>query len=187
MTSVSAGHIIPTPTQPVESGRWKRGSNPQRSDHESHSLTTELLVTTPSPWLRYRCILNHRYTRASFNKESYPSPTSGLVNYKTPADITMNSSAASKKATLTPSTRGCRGRWPTRIWCVCVCVCLALVLPAKMTQVSPLNDLRNSVTLNSQKPVFIDSHVNRIPLIFFIRESTQRINGYSSHHPRERS
>ena len=35
MTSVSAGHIILTPTQPVGSGRPQRGSNPGPPDQES--------------------------------------------------------------------------------------------------------------------------------------------------------
>ena len=35
MTSVSAGHIIRTPTQPVRSGRPQRGSNPGSPHQES--------------------------------------------------------------------------------------------------------------------------------------------------------
>ena len=42
MTSVSAGHIILTPTQPVGSGRPQRESNPGLPDQESHALPTEL-------------------------------------------------------------------------------------------------------------------------------------------------
>ena len=38
MTSVSAGHIILTPTQPVGSGRPQRGSNPGPPDQESRAL-----------------------------------------------------------------------------------------------------------------------------------------------------
>ena len=34
MTSISAGHIILTPTQPVGSGRPQRGSNPGRIERE---------------------------------------------------------------------------------------------------------------------------------------------------------
>ena len=42
MTSVSAGHIILTPTQPVGS-RWpQRESNPGPPHQESHALPTEL-------------------------------------------------------------------------------------------------------------------------------------------------
>ena len=41
MTSISAGHIILTPTQPVGSGRPQRGSNPGPSDQESRALPTE--------------------------------------------------------------------------------------------------------------------------------------------------
>ena len=42
MTSVSAGHIILTPTQPVGSGRPQRGSNPGPAHQESRALPTEL-------------------------------------------------------------------------------------------------------------------------------------------------
>ena len=41
MTSISAGHIILTPTQPVGSGRPQRGSNPGPPDKESRALPTE--------------------------------------------------------------------------------------------------------------------------------------------------
>ena len=41
MTSISAGHIILTPTQPVGSGRPQRGSNPRPPDQESRVLPTE--------------------------------------------------------------------------------------------------------------------------------------------------
>ena len=42
MTSVSAGHIILTPTQPVGSGRPQRESNPGPPHQESRALRTEL-------------------------------------------------------------------------------------------------------------------------------------------------
>ena len=42
MTSVSAGHIILTPTQPVGSGRPQRESNPGPPQQESCALPTEL-------------------------------------------------------------------------------------------------------------------------------------------------
>ena len=42
MTSVSAGHIILTPTQLIGSGRPQRGSNPGPPDQESRALPTEL-------------------------------------------------------------------------------------------------------------------------------------------------
>ena len=42
MTSVSAGHIILTPTQPVGSGRPRRESNPGPAHQESPALPTEL-------------------------------------------------------------------------------------------------------------------------------------------------
>ena len=42
MASVSAGHIILTPTQPVGSGRPQRESNPEPPHQESSALPTEL-------------------------------------------------------------------------------------------------------------------------------------------------
>ena len=42
MTSVSAGHIILTPTQPVGSARPQQGSNPGPPHQESRALLTEL-------------------------------------------------------------------------------------------------------------------------------------------------
>ena len=42
MTSVSAGHIILTPTQPVGSGRPQRESNPGPARQESRALPTKL-------------------------------------------------------------------------------------------------------------------------------------------------
>ena len=42
MTSISVGHIILTPTQPVGSGRPQRGSDPGPPDQESRALPTEL-------------------------------------------------------------------------------------------------------------------------------------------------
>ena len=49
MTSVSAGHIILTPTQPVGSGRPQRGSNPGPPHQESRALPTELPRPPPPP------------------------------------------------------------------------------------------------------------------------------------------
>ena len=42
MTSVSADHIILTPTQPVGGGRPQRGSNQGPPHQESRALPTEL-------------------------------------------------------------------------------------------------------------------------------------------------
>ena len=50
MTSVSAGHIILTPTQPVGSGRPLRESSPGPPHQESGALQTEL----PRPPLPHR-------------------------------------------------------------------------------------------------------------------------------------
>ena len=49
MSSVSAGHIILTPTQPVGSGRLQRGSNPRPPHQESRALPTELTPSPPPP------------------------------------------------------------------------------------------------------------------------------------------
>ena len=51
MTSVSAGHIIPTPTQPVGSGRLQRESNAE----ESRALLTEL----PRPQFMLETIIRY--------------------------------------------------------------------------------------------------------------------------------
>ena len=50
MTSVSAGHIILTLTQPVASGRPQRKSNPRPPHQDSRALPTEL----PRPRQRER-------------------------------------------------------------------------------------------------------------------------------------
>ena len=42
MTSISAGHIILTPTQPVGNGRPQRESNPGPPDQEPRALATAL-------------------------------------------------------------------------------------------------------------------------------------------------
>ena len=49
MTSVSAGRIILTPTQPVGSGRPQRESNPEPPHQESRALPTELPPLPPPP------------------------------------------------------------------------------------------------------------------------------------------
>ena len=49
MTSVSAGHIILTPTQPVGSRRPQQESNPGPPHQESHALPTEL---TRPPYIK---------------------------------------------------------------------------------------------------------------------------------------
>ena len=60
MTSVSAGHIILTPTQPVGSGRPQRESNPGPHHQESRVLPTELPPPPP---------LNHTPLSFFFFKE----------------------------------------------------------------------------------------------------------------------
>ena len=49
MTSVSAGHIILTPTQPVRSRRPQRESNPGPPHQESYALPTEPPRPPPPP------------------------------------------------------------------------------------------------------------------------------------------
>ena len=55
MTSVSAGHIILTPTQPVGSGRPQLGSNPGPPQQESRALPTEL-PRPPTKCKQNRCV-----------------------------------------------------------------------------------------------------------------------------------
>ena len=45
MTSVSAGHIILTPTQPVGSGRPQRESNPGPPHHKQHPVINTMLIS----------------------------------------------------------------------------------------------------------------------------------------------
>ena len=75
MTSVSAGHIILTPTQTVGSGRPQRGSNPGPPRQESRALPTEL----PRPPLHYVfaldtaiCTRQEQIERQQENSLSYP-------------------------------------------------------------------------------------------------------------------
>ena len=49
MTSVSAGHIIQTPTQPVGSGRPQRESNPGPPHQESRALPQSYRAPPPPP------------------------------------------------------------------------------------------------------------------------------------------
>ena len=60
ITSVSAGHNILTPTQPVGSGRPQRESNPEPSHQESRSLPTEppLKRDEDSPVILSICMRN---------------------------------------------------------------------------------------------------------------------------------
>ena len=61
MTSVSADHIILTPTQPVGSARPQRESNPRPTHQESRALPTELL--RPPIHMKRRTILIFRMWR----------------------------------------------------------------------------------------------------------------------------
>ena len=63
MTSVSAGHIILTPTQPVGSGRPQRESNPGPPHQESRALPTEL----PRP--RWSDLYNKLRAQASLSSK----------------------------------------------------------------------------------------------------------------------
>ena len=69
MTSVSAGHIILTPTQPVGSGRPQRESNPGPPPQESRALPTELprppeaKIIILSRWTEYPTALNCTITK----------------------------------------------------------------------------------------------------------------------------
>ena len=55
MTSVSVGHIIPTPTQPIGSGQPQWGSNPGPPHQESPVLPTELPLKTMSHSFFSKC------------------------------------------------------------------------------------------------------------------------------------
>ena len=79
MTSVSAGHNILTPTQPVGSGRPQRGSNPGPPHQESRALPTELprppIKSNRSVSLRYRgfepSVIQLKFANISNHEASY--------------------------------------------------------------------------------------------------------------------
>ena len=72
ITSISAGHIIQTPTQPVGSGRPQRESNPVPPHQESRALPTELprppIISTADQKIRhYRSIQSKRKYNGNYN------------------------------------------------------------------------------------------------------------------------
>ena len=73
MTSVSAGHIILTPTQPVGSGRTQRGSNPRPPHQESRALPTGL----PRPWIRW----NNSFLHKTVNSTWFEAPSRSIAAY----------------------------------------------------------------------------------------------------------
>ena len=75
MTSVSAGHIILTPTQPVGSGRAQGVSNPGAPHQESRALPTEL----PRPRTEGRCTAK----TCTATKITTSTPTPPLSSTKT--------------------------------------------------------------------------------------------------------
>ena len=66
MTSVSAGHIILTPTQPVGSGRPQRGSNPGPPHQELRALPTELPPPPPPLMLQITHLKVLKFITVSF-------------------------------------------------------------------------------------------------------------------------
>ena len=77
MTSVSAGHIILTPTQPVGSGWPQRESNPGPPHQESHALPTELpRPHLPCDWLPPP---SHHHNLVMVLKKACASSTSSWV------------------------------------------------------------------------------------------------------------
>ena len=68
MTSVSAGHIILTPTKTVGSGQPQRESNPGPPHQESRALPTEL--PSPPQVIMKKCqYMVLQYTGSSINKK----------------------------------------------------------------------------------------------------------------------
>ena len=70
MTSVSAGHIIQTPTQPVGSGRPQRESNPGPPHQESRALpqsyrAPEVGRSNPGSSLPLASSVNEKFTTLS--------------------------------------------------------------------------------------------------------------------------
>ena len=81
MASVSAGHIILTPTQPVGSGRPQRESNPGLPHQESHALPTEL----PHP---LHCEKPKR--KLNKKKKTHPRSSKHPVNWKASIYTTLD-------------------------------------------------------------------------------------------------
>ena len=70
MNSVSAGHIILTPTQPVWSGWPQRGSNPGPPHQDSSALPTELPRPLEMPErVRERRAERHRYREKEIQRK----------------------------------------------------------------------------------------------------------------------
>ena len=65
MTSVSAGRIILTPTQPVGSGRPQRESNPGAPHQESRALPTELPRPSSYTGLTHLSVVHRTHTSVS--------------------------------------------------------------------------------------------------------------------------
>ena len=70
MTSVSAGHIILTLTQPEGSGRPQRGSNPEPHHQESRALPTELPPRPPVKTDGLPGNVDARFVKATFQTVS---------------------------------------------------------------------------------------------------------------------
>ena len=76
MTSVSAGHIIQTPTQPVGSGRPQWGSNPGPPHQESRALPQSYRAPPP-PQKRF-----HKKNQTDI-KNKTPSHGNALISLST--------------------------------------------------------------------------------------------------------
>ena len=68
MTSVSAGPIMLTPTQPVGSGRTQRESNPWPPHQDLHALPTEL----PRPPSAYKVTIKNVHVLSHPTIENFP-------------------------------------------------------------------------------------------------------------------
>ena len=78
MTSVSADHIILTPTKPVGSGRPQQESNPGPPHQESRALPTELPRPHAPPPLPHRVPSTHR------RRDAWTPPMSQLLCHRPP-------------------------------------------------------------------------------------------------------
>ena len=81
MTSVSAGHIIQTPTQPAGSGRPQREPNQGPPHQESSALPTELLPPPPPPpWQSMKKKKQINFSNTSVESIDLMDTTRSVVN-----------------------------------------------------------------------------------------------------------
>ena len=95
MTSVSAGHIILTLTQPVGSGRPQRESNPGPAHQESRALPTELPRPPHKIAKQYQTIDTAKATKAKQQQKQEENKATARAKITT---LTKSAGAAAAAA-----------------------------------------------------------------------------------------